>query len=67
MTHPPTVNHVTKVASPSRRYVYCDRPRCPACGDVHLRAYHSADNGDGSLTRHTKCKTCGLKFILVME
>ena len=31
------------------RYVFCERPRCPECGDVRLRSYRSIDQGDGSL------------------
>ena len=48
-------------------YVFIPRARCPECDSADLLTYHSADNGDGSTTRHTQCRHCGHKFKVVIE
>ena len=50
-----------------RRYLHIRRPRCPACGSHKLRSYRSTANGDGSVTRHSKCLDCGVKLLIVVE
>ncbi len=49
-----------------RYYVHYYRPRC-VCGSVKLRSYRTTQNGDGSLTRHSRCRDCGAKLIVVAE
>ena len=50
-----------------RHYVHYYRPRCPACGSHRLRAYRTTQNGDGSVTRHSRCLDCRAKLIVVAE
>ena len=50
-----------------RHYVHTVRPRCPACGSTKLRSYHTAQNGDGSVTRHSRCLDCGARLLVVAE
>jgi hypothetical protein len=47
--------------------VYYPRPVCPKCGSPLMRAYKSTDLGDGDCSRHSVCKACGEKFILVLS
>ena len=49
------------------RYVVREADRCPACRSVRLRAYRTTRQGDGSVCRHTACRTCGHRFLLVIE
>ena len=50
-----------------RHYIYFERPRCPECGSIRLRAYRSTKNGDRSVTRNSRCLDCGAKLIVVAE
>ena len=50
-----------------RERVYVVRPRCPGCGATNLHSYKTCQNGDGSVTRYTTCRTCGCKFFVVVE
>lgn len=53
---------------PERRYVFVERTRCPVCGSPSLRAYKTLPpDGDGSVSRYTRCRACGHKFIVVEE
>lgn len=49
------------------RYIYFVAPRCknPACRSKDLRAYHTDESADGSVSRYSKCKHCGWKYIVV--
>lgn len=50
------------------RYVFAERPKCPACHATRLRAYRTTRNDDdGTLTRYTRCLICGQKFLLILE
>jgi hypothetical protein len=49
------------------RYVFCKRPRCPGCGSVDLLAVRTIHKDGGTVTRRTLCRTCGQKFMLVLE
>jgi len=51
---------------PAPTYLYVRRPRC-ICGSVKLKSYATRRNGDGSLTRYTRCRACGRRLILVVE
>jgi len=47
-----------------------ERPRCPACGGVHLRKYRSLrDQGDGSALWWVQCSNgdCGHRFRVLLE
>ncbi len=57
----------TTTTTATRHYVHFTRPRCPVCGSVKLRAYRTIRNGDGSLTRYSRCKDCETKLIVVVE
>lgn len=48
-------------------YISVKRPRCPRCGGVKLRTYKSIDNGDGSVTRYSRCRDCDRRMILIVE
>jgi hypothetical protein len=50
--------------------VFIQRPRCPgceACGPKMLKTTDTEHNGDGSVTRPTTCRNCGMKFLVVAE
>jgi len=49
------------------RYVYHPRPRCPVCRGANLRTRRSTRHPDGAIERHTECRDCGQRFILVLE
>jgi len=53
--------------TPKRHYLHVERPRCPACGSVDIRAYRTTRNGDESITRYSRCKCCDARLILVVE
>jgi predicted Zn-ribbon and HTH transcriptional regulator len=48
-------------------YVYVVRAACPKCGSLKLKSSRSISNGDGSVTRPTKCRGCGFEFRLIVE
>ena len=52
---------------PRPLYVSWRRPRCPLCNSYRLRSYKTVANGDGTLTRYSKCRDCGTRLILVVE
>lgn len=66
-------------AGEADRYVFCERPRCPLCGNTDLKTTRSlgADDSDRPLDRtrqrrrndsqRKRCQVCGHKFILVWE
>lgn len=58
---------VRPATRPKREYVFCERVRCPGCGATKLRTYRSTKSSDGSLARHTVCRVCGKKFVVVLE
>lgn len=49
------------------RYVYYERPKCPRCASTNLLTYKSTRHGDAAVSRYTACRSCGEKFILVLE
>ena len=49
------------------RYLHVVRLRCPSCDWPHLKAYRSTQSGDGSITRHSRCKRCGQRLLIVVE
>lgn len=50
------------------RYVFIRRPRCPACDRTRLETYKSATSEDGQVvTRYTRCRDCGHRFIVILE
>jgi len=53
-------------AAERRRYIFVERPKCPACRSVRLRCYASRRQGDSSLTRYSRCLDCGTKIIMVL-
>jgi DNA-directed RNA polymerase subunit M/transcription elongation factor TFIIS len=46
--------------------VYWSKPRCPECDAADLHTRRSLRLEDSS-TRWVTCRTCGKRFILVME
>jgi hypothetical protein len=42
------------------------RPRCPSCTSTEYTTMRSDDNGDGTRTRHQKCR-CGFRFRVLIE
>src|SRR3954454_7789911 len=50
-------------------YVFGILIRCPnpECGATRHNPYGSHDQGDGSRLQYTTCKTCGLKFKVILE
>ena len=63
----PSDDQLSDVAAEERHYIYFERPRCPECGSIRLRAYRSTKNGDRSVTRNSRCLDCGAKLIVVAE
>jgi DNA-directed RNA polymerase subunit M/transcription elongation factor TFIIS len=63
--------HADKPESMQRRRletVIAQRPRCPRCDGVRLRAYRSQrDQGDGTSLSWMACQECGERFRLVRE
>jgi len=51
----------------SLRYVFVERPRCPACGSADLKTNKTTRDPDGSACRDTKCRDCGWHFFVVVE
>lgn len=54
-------------AAEKRHYVHYERPRCPLCSSLKLRSNRTTQNGDGSVTRHSRCLTCGTRLIVVAD
>lgn len=54
-------------AAERTRYVYIERPRCPACRGTDLQTVRSKTEPDGSISRRTTCRTCGHKFFVIIE
>lgn len=50
-----------------RPVVFASLARCPACGGTKHKSYRSLDQGDGSRMKWTECKSCGEKFIVILE
>jgi hypothetical protein len=48
------------------RYVFVPVARCPACDSTDLQTYRSTRDGE-TISRHTKCRTCEQRFIVVAE
>lgn len=50
------------------RYVFCEKPSCPQCGEKQLRTLRSRSEG-GGVTRRTEClnRRCRHKFFIVWE
>ena len=48
-------------------YLTLVRPRCPGCQSTRLRAYKTTNNGEGSLTRYSRCVECGRAVVVVVE
>lgn len=50
------------------RYVFIKRPRCPACDRTRLAAYKTFKSDDHAvISRYTRCKDCGHRFIAIFE
>jgi DNA-directed RNA polymerase subunit RPC12/RpoP len=49
------------------RIVFVERPRCPACGSSRLQTYRTTQNGDSTVTRHSRCLACGQRLFVVVE
>ena len=62
MSNPSTIPD----AAERRPYVRCKRPRCPRCDSINLHSYKTTQRSIGDTMRHTKCRTCGTLFYLVM-
>jgi hypothetical protein len=56
----------TDAAEPSR-YVYIEKAKCPECGSVDVKTTRSTDQGDGSISRRTVCKSSGYHFFVIVE
>lgn len=41
------------------------RPRCPHCGSTRLRADRSVTDGDGTVTRYSRCQDCREKLCVI--
>jgi transposase-like protein len=55
-------------AEAEERYVYVEAPKCPKCRSTHLLTYRTTrTQGDGSVARHKRCRTCDRRFIVVYE
>ncbi len=52
---------------PHRLFVTIHRPRCPECDGDDLQTQRSIDNGDGTRTRITVCRSCDCHFDVVVE
>ncbi len=47
--------------------VFIVAPHCPACLGNDLLTIRCEQNGDGSVTRKTVCRTCSSRFLLIVE
>ena len=47
--------------------VFIERARCPECGSTDLQTQRSTRHGDDSISRRTKCRSCGLGFTVIVE
>lgn len=54
--------------------VVVKRPRCPSCGSAHLKSYKAICERDASDSdavtwsqRHTRCRRCDHRFIVIEE
>jgi transposase-like protein len=54
-------------AAESLRYVFIEKPRCPACGSDELKTLRSNKENDGSVSRDTRCLSCNHQFFVVVE
>jgi len=70
MPHINTSRHLPHVHGRALETVTYPRPRCPRCGNVHLRKYRSiSDQGDGSALSWVRCtnETCDYRFRVLLE
>ena len=42
-------------------------PRCPRCGSIRWRAYATRPLGDEGRVRYSRCGSCDLRVVLVVE
>lgn len=42
-------------------------PRCPRCGSTRWRAYATRSMGDEVKARYSRCGSCDLRVVLVVE
>ena len=61
------MQHQDTLAGDSLRYVFVERPRCPACGSGDLQTIRSQNQHDGTTSRRTWCKVCNHRFFVIVE
>lgn len=42
-------------------------PHCPQCRSLRPITVHTFNNGDGSKTRYSICRSCSTRFRLIIE
>lgn len=47
--------------------VFWQAPRCPFCGSTRRHTVRSQQEGDGTHSRRTECRSCGRRYTLVIE
>ena len=48
------------------KMVFIERAYCPDCDGMKLQTKRSKKESDGSCSRDTKCRVCGLRFLVVV-
>lgn len=61
------IENETDDAGEHLRYVYIQRPRCPACGSENLHRTRTEDQGDGSICKTMNCLDCQHHFFVIEE
>jgi transposase-like protein len=57
----------TQPEPPRKRYAWFQRPRCPQCHSVRLRAYKTIHGAADTIYRYSQCQECQTKAIIVLE
>jgi transposase-like protein len=47
--------------------VFIERARCPSCESANIETLRTYQNGDDTVTRRTRCRSCGKRFLVVVE
>ena len=52
---------------PRRPVIFVSRVKCPSCHGTDHATTRSADQGDGSRLQSKTCRSCGVRFYVVIE
>ena len=54
-------------ASADLHYIFCERPRCPSCGDLGHKMLRSVEQADGTRRQRRECHNCQARFVVIWQ